>query len=150
MSSAGRLVGERCHPVDRLANVPILADMQITTAGLLAPFLPISFAALTALAATACGGPPPPNDALTASVAAARSAREIGAESAPQAALHLKLADEEIGKAKSLIQDGDNERASYVLIRAKADAELALALAKEASAKADAERASEQIKALQQ
>jgi hypothetical protein len=101
------------------------------------------------LAAAACGGAPPPNDKLMASVAAARSAREVGAENAPQAALHLKLADEEIAKAKALIKDGDNQRAEYTLIRAKADAELALSLAKEATAKAEAQQAEDQIKSLQ-
>jgi hypothetical protein len=101
------------------------------------------------LAAAACGGYPPPQDKLMASVAAARSAREVGAESAPQAALHLKLADEEIAKAKALMKNGDNQRAEYTLIRAKADAELALSLAKEASAKAEAQQAEEQIKSIQ-
>jgi Domain of unknown function (DUF4398) len=101
------------------------------------------------LAVAACGGYPPPNDKLMASVAAARSAREVGAETSPQASLHLKLADEAIAKAKSLIKDGDNKRAEYTLIRAKADAELALSLAKESAAKADAQSAEDQIKALQ-
>jgi hypothetical protein len=101
------------------------------------------------LAAAACGGAPPPNDKLMAAVAAARSAREIGAESSPQASLHLKLADEQIAKAKGLIKDGDNERAEYTLIRAKADAELALSLAKESTAKAEAQQAEDQIKSLQ-
>jgi hypothetical protein len=100
------------------------------------------------LATAACGGPPPPNDQLTAAVAAARSAREVGAESSPQAALHLKLANEEIAKAKALINN-DNERAQYTLIRAKADAELALSLAKENTAKVEAQQAEDQIKALQ-
>jgi len=84
-----------------------------------------------------------------AAVAAARSAREVGAETSPQASLHLKLADEEITKSKALMKDGDNERAEYTLVRAKADAELALSLAKEASAKAEAQAAEDQIKALQ-
>jgi uncharacterized protein DUF4398 len=101
------------------------------------------------LATSACGGYPPPNDRMMASVAAARSAREVGAQSSPQAALHLKLADEEIAKAKALIADGDNERAEYTLIRAKADAELALSLAKENTAKVEAQQAADQIKALQ-
>ncbi len=104
---------------------------------------------LAAAACAACGGYPPPNDKLMASVAAARSAREVGAEQSPQASLHLKLADEQIARAKGLIKDGDNERAEYTLIRAKADAELALALAKEAAAKADTQQAVDQIKALQ-
>jgi hypothetical protein len=105
--------------------------------------------ALAALGSAGCGGYPPPNDRLMASVAAARSAREVGAETSPQASLHLKLADEEIAKAKGLMKDGDNKRAEYTLIRAKADAELALSLAKESSAKADAQQAEDQIKALQ-
>ncbi len=110
------------------------------------------FAALAAVAsfAAACGGFPPPNDRLVASVAAERSAREMGAQSSPQAALHLKLAGEEIAQAKALMSDGQNERAEYVLVRAKADAELALALAKEAAAKTDADRVADQIKNLQQ
>jgi hypothetical protein len=101
------------------------------------------------LGTAACGGYPPPNDKLMASVAAARSAREVGAETSPQASLHLKLADEEITKAKALMTDGDNERAAYTLVRAKADAELALSLAKESTAKAEAQAAEDQIKALQ-
>ncbi len=107
-------------------------------------------ASMASAATVACGGYPPPNDKLMASVAAARSAREMGAQSSPQAALHLKLADEEITKAKALMADGDNKRAAYTLIRAKADAELALALAKENTAKMEAQEAEEQIKALQQ
>jgi hypothetical protein len=111
---------------------------------------------VTALLATAavglagCGGYPPPNDRLAATVAASRSAREMGAQSSPQAALHLKLADEEITKAKAFMNDDDNKRAEYMLIRAKADAELALALAKENTAKQEAQEAEDQIKALQQ
>ena len=110
--------------------------------------LSLSVAGASALAG--CGGDPPPNDRLMASVAAARSAREMGAQSSPQAALHLKLADEEITKAKALMNDGDNKRAAYTLLRAKADAELALALAKENTAKMEAQQAEEQIKSLQQ
>jgi len=101
------------------------------------------------LTTAACGGYPPPNDRLMASVAAARSAREVGAQSSPQAALHLKLADEEVARAKALMADGDNQRAEYTLIRAKADAELALSLAKENTAKVEAQQAADQIKALE-
>jgi len=101
------------------------------------------------LAAAACGGYPPPNDRLMATVAAARSAREVGAPSSPQAALHLKLAEEEIAAAKVLLADGKNQRAAFTLLRAKADAELALALAKQNSAKAETQQVQEQIKTLQ-
>jgi hypothetical protein len=95
----------------------------------------------------ACGGYAVPTDRLIASEAAARSAREVGASNAPQAALHLKLAQEEIAQAKGLMNDGNNKRADYVLIRAKADAELALALAKEATAQLAAKKAADQLNA---
>src|SRR5262249_21811090 len=70
---------------------------------------------------------PPPYERVASSEAAIRGAREVGSEQVPQAALHLKLAEEEVQKAKALIRDGDNEAASFVLLRAQADAELALA-----------------------
>jgi hypothetical protein len=40
----------------------------------------------------------------------------------------LKLAEEQLQAAKMLVRDNDNERAQYVLMRAQADAELAIAL----------------------
>ena len=75
---------------------------------------------------------------------ATRSAREVGADSQPAAKLQAKLADEQITKAKTLIANGDNERATYVLLRARADAELALALAREQNALVDKQKAVEQ------
>jgi hypothetical protein len=45
------------------------------------------------------------------------------------------------------MNDGNNKRADYVLIRAKADAELALALAKQADAEAAAKKAADQLNA---
>jgi len=66
----------------------------------------------------------------------------------PSAALSVKLAQEEVQKAKQLMQDGDNKRAELILMRAQADAELALAQAREQQAKAEAEKAVEQVKSL--
>jgi len=79
--------------------------------------------------------------------AASRSAREVGADSQPAAKLQVKLADEQIAEAKTLIANGDNDRASYVLLRARADAELALALAREQNALVDKQKAAEQSSA---
>jgi hypothetical protein len=79
--------------------------------------------------------------------AASRSAREVGADSQPAAKLQVKLADEQIAAAKALIASGDNDRASYVLLRARADAELALALAREQNALVDKQKAVEQSSA---
>jgi hypothetical protein len=44
----------------------------------------------------------------------------------------------------------DNRRAEFVLVRAKGDAELALALAKVVNAKAEAQQAMDKANALQQ
>lgn len=82
-------------------------------------------------------------------MSAQRSAEEMGAESDPQAQLHVKLAEEQLNRAKGLMASGDNRRAEYVLVRAKGDAELALALARAASAKVEARRAIERATALQ-
>jgi hypothetical protein len=78
---------------------------------------------------------------------ASRSAREVGADNQPAAKLQVKLADEQIAEAKTLIANGENERAAYVLLRARADAELALALAREQNALVEKQKAAEQSSA---
>lgn len=104
---------------------------------------------LVIVACVACGGSlPPPSDKLASAEAAARSARELGAEKDPKAALHLKLAQEQIDQAKKLMSDNDNKRADFVLQRAGADAELSVMLAKENNAKSEADKAQERIKGL--
>jgi hypothetical protein len=97
----------------------------------------------------ACGSSmPPPSDRLASAEAASRSARELGADREPKAQLHLRLASEQIEQAKKLMADGDNKRADLILQRANSDAELAVMIAKESSAKADAEKALEKVKTL--
>jgi hypothetical protein len=96
----------------------------------------------------ACASSPVPADRLARSQAAVRSAHEVGAENVPPAALHLKIANEELGMAKKLIEDGDNQRAEYILLRAEADANAALALAREAQARDDAQRTIDQVQKL--
>jgi hypothetical protein len=99
------------------------------------------------LSAMACGSSlPPPSDRLASAEAASRSARELGAEREPKAALHLKLAQEQIDAAKKLMGDGDNRRADLVLQRASSDAELSVMLAKEHTARTEAEKAQERLK----
>jgi hypothetical protein len=95
--------------------------------------------------AWACGASmPAPTQHMADAEAASRSAREVGADSQPAAKLQVKLADEQIAEAKTLIANGDNDRASYVLLRARADAELALALAREQNALVEKQKAVEQ------
>jgi len=94
----------------------------------------------------ACGSSmQPPTDRLASTDAAIRSARELGAQSDPQAALHLKLADEQMAQARTLMKDGDNKRADLVLQRASSDAELAVMMTKERNAKADADKAKQHL-----
>lgn len=92
----------------------------------------------------ACGSSmPEPKQPMADAEAAMRSAREVGADTQPAARLHVKLADEQISQAKALVASGDNERAGYVLLRARADAELALALAREQNALVEKQKAVE-------
>jgi hypothetical protein len=58
--------------------------------------------------------------------------------------LHLQLAHEQIAQASAAMKDGDNARADALLLRAKADAELAIALTKDQSATTEAQKAVDQ------
>ena len=95
-------------------------------------------AILIGAAATACGASfPVPTQRMADAESAERSAREMGAAEQPGAKLHLKLAQDQIAAAKSSVAEGNNEKADTLLVRAKADAELALALAREMTAKVE-------------
>ena len=94
--------------------------------------------------AVGCGGSyPAPTQPLADAEAADRSAQELGANNVPAAQLHLKLAQEQTTSARKLMKDGENKRAEAMLLRAKADAELALSLAKEQKAKGEVGQAAE-------
>jgi hypothetical protein len=84
----------------------------------------------------ACGASvPPPTQRMADAESAERSAREVGADSEPAAQLSLKLAQEQIGQAKTAMADDENAKADSLLVRAQADAELAIAQAREKSAR---------------
>jgi len=100
---------------------------------------------LIAASGAACGGAAVPQETLTAAQAAAKGAEVGGANADPKAQLHLKLANEQIEKAKKLIEAGDNEEAARLVDRAQADADLALALAQQGKALRDAKDADEQL-----
>jgi hypothetical protein len=87
---------------------------------------------------------------MASSEAAVRGAQEVGASSNPQAQLHLKLAQEQLAHAKQLMNEGENRRADFLLLRADADAELAIALAREVTTRTAAEQASSQVQSLKQ
>ncbi len=105
--------------------------------------------ALGALLTLACGGAALPQQELTTAKASVTGAEVGGAAENPKAALHLKLAKEQIATAEHQIEEGDNEEAARTIGRAQADADLALSLAKQAKARADAEEAQAQLERLQ-
>lgn len=83
------------------------------------------------------------------STAAIRSAEEVGANEVPQAALHLQLAKEEMAAATALHERGEKEMANSMLLRAEADAELAVALSRADAEKTEAQAAVERVRKLQ-
>lgn len=83
------------------------------------------------------------------SSAAIRSAEELGATAVPQAALHLQLAKEGLQAATALHEKGEKERASSWLLRAEADAELAIALTQANDEKTAAQEALDRVRKLQ-
>ena len=100
------------------------------------------------LFALGCGASyPPPTQQMADVQSADRSAIELGAQKNPRAQLHLKLAEEQLALAKTAVEDDDNEGAGSLLARAKADAELAIALTREDSAKMQEHKAVDQSNA---
>lgn len=95
-----------------------------------------------------CGGGKPPTYQLTQSKAAVRGAQEVRAGETPQAALHLKMAKDNLRLAEELILERNYSAAKHLLIRAEADANLAIALANEAEAKDAAEDAKKKLEKL--
>lgn len=118
----------------RTACIAKTVPLALTLAGLLA----------------GCAGAPPPVERIEASSAAIRAASEVGATHVPQAALHLQLAKEEADQAKVMVDKGERKTAEGLLLRAEADAELAVALARENTAKSQAQQARERIRGLRQ
>jgi hypothetical protein len=92
-----------------------------------------------------CGGAAVPQEQFSAAQASVKGAEVAGANEDPRAALYLKLAREEVEKAKALMADDENEQAARIIDRAQADADLALVMAKEARAKKEASDTREQV-----
>jgi hypothetical protein len=119
------------------------------TPGSFKTLVPAVAALLLIACLPACGGAPPPTDQLVASQATIRAAEEVDANGHPKAALHLKLAKEQLEKAKSIMDTkGDQDRAKRLLLRAEADAELARALAKGKALQGEVETAMKELQRL--
>jgi hypothetical protein len=108
------------------------------------------FVIIGALLAGACGSSGEAStQALAQSEAAVRAATEVGAESQPQASLHLKMAKDRMRKAEELNKKGEYDSANALLDEARVDAELALSLTREHQAAERADEAKQQAESVQ-
>jgi len=96
------------------------------------------------LVATGCASTP--QVSTESSSSAIRAAEAVGADQTPLASLHLQLAKEELNGAQKLAADGKTEEAESLLLRAEADAELAILLSKEQSEQSEATQAMDRIR----
>ncbi|MFZ3208565.1 MAG: hypothetical protein WA140_06995, partial [Geobacteraceae bacterium] len=85
-----------------------------------------------------------------ASTSGIRAAEEAGAAKVPQASLHLQLAKEELELARGLAAKGKKDEAASMLLRAEADAELAVVLSHGDAEKSEAMSAVERVRQLRQ
>jgi hypothetical protein len=88
-----------------------------------------------------CASASLPAERLSSTEASVRAAQEVGAQHVPRAQLHLRLATEELAAARKFAENGDDDLGTQQLDRAKADAELAVALAREATAQQELQAA---------
>jgi len=103
----------------------------------------VAVAATTMVAG--CANVPLRTDASTSGI---RAAEEAGAAKVPQASLHLQMAKEELEAAKTLAAAGEKEKADSMLMRAEADAELAVSLSRKDAEKSEAMAAVERARQL--
>ena len=101
-----------------------------------------ALAAMAVAITAGCASAPLATEASTSGI---RAAEEVGAAGVPKASLHLQLAKEELEQARVLAAKGDKEKAESMLIRAEADAELAIALSNEDAERAEAHAAIERV-----
>jgi len=103
--------------------------------------------ALLSLGCACATAPPLPAERLAQDESEVRAAQEIGAERAPQARLHLQEARDTLASAKETNKD-DPDGAARKLDIARAQAELANALAREQLARNEADQAHTRLDAL--
>ncbi|MEI6208157.1 MAG: hypothetical protein WCP20_15360 [Desulfuromonadales bacterium] len=102
-------------------------------------------AVVVTMTVAGCANVPLRTEASTSGI---RAAEEAGASKVPQASLHLQLAKEELESAKGLSAAGEKEKAMSMLLRAEADAELAVVLSHEAAEKSETLAAVERVRQL--
>ncbi len=105
----------------------------------------IAAIALLSVGILACGATlPPPNTEWAEASNDVGKAEAGGAPGVPDAKLHLELAQEDLQKSKELINQ-DNRRAASLVAVARAEAQLALSLAKAQKAQAEARKAQDDL-----
>ena len=98
------------------------------------------------IAIVGCGSSPTLNK--EAPTSAIRAAEEAGASAVPTASLYLQLAKEQLVKAQELAAAGEQAQAESMLLRAEADAEVAVALSRGDADKKEAAQAIERVQQL--
>jgi hypothetical protein len=102
---------------------------------------------LGALGVVACASNPVPPAKVTDTQASISAAEAVGASNNPRAALHMKLAREQLQQGEALLRDGEEEEARLVIDRARMDAELAMALTREEKARGQAKHSQDKLSA---
>lgn len=105
--------------------------------------------ALLAFGFAACASNPPTRT-LDSTEKTIAKAEEAGAAEGTESNLHLQLALDQQKKAEKLLKSGHEELARRAAMKAHADAELALALAREAAIRAKVEQQAEAVEKLRQ
>jgi hypothetical protein len=105
--------------------------------------------ALLTVFAAGCGGSALPPAKVADTQSSISAAAAVGADQHPQAALHLKMARDQLKQAQGLIDDGKSDEARLVLERADADAEVALMITREAQASENVRKARSDVDNLQ-
>lgn len=102
--------------------------------------------AIGSVSVAGCASSPPLR--TEASTSGIRAAEEVGASEVPRAALHLQMAKEELQHAKALALKGEKEEADSMLLRAESDAELAVALSRVDTERAEATAERDRVREL--
>ncbi|MFW6053867.1 MAG: DUF4398 domain-containing protein [Persicimonas sp.] len=79
-----------------------------------------------------------------------QAAQSMGADEVPRARMFLSYASEQMREADQAIEAGENAQAKRLLVRAQADAELALALAQERELRQQVRQIDNRIQRLRQ
>ena len=103
--------------------------------------------ALAAVALAACASVPVAPERVQASEQAIQAAQAAGVEQQPGAAKYLDLARSEMSQGQKL-SDSEPRQAETMFARAESDAKLAIATAKEGTAKADVQRLNDELKSV--